>query len=203
MFETNMIVLNQRRLQLETNILKQKRDELHKKYGFVPMQAQMLPFIPALIQLPIHLTMYVSINTMLSSYPLWNSGGFITNNGYNFSDLSLTDNTFIFPVSIGLTMGILQFVFNYKNILQRSVINSSNKLKILSIGLISYLSMNWTIGFNLYILSNLFPYVLQQLLLNINQFRKFVGLKNINESMFDYIKVQIVNEITKFSLRIK
>merc|ERR1712154_277040 len=53
---------------------------------------------------------------------------------------------------------------------------------------LAYLSMNWCIGFNLYVLSNLSVYIAQQKLMDSNNFRKMVCLSLSKETEATILK---------------
>ena len=181
------------------------RQELKIKYGYDVSKTQLLPYSSALIQIPIHLTMYISLMTMYNRYPLWNQGGFklFNNDNLNFINLGLTDSTLILPLTIGCTMGILQYIMKKKN-KSRSVGIKENQLfsiNIISTVLITYLSMSWSMGFNLYILSNLSSYIIQQKLMDSNIFRNSVGLNSYSVIQSDVNKLQIIYKCMNIVMR--
>lgn len=214
-YEMNKSVFNERLLrkrgetslkdQIKTTNYIPNRKELNNKYGYNISKTQLLPYSSALIQIPIHLTMFVSLRTMSSKYQLWNEGGFqLFNNQYfNFLNLSSIDSTLILPFTIGITMGLLQYMLFHKN-RQRSIGINEKGLKFLNITtplIITYLSMNWSIGFNLYILSNLSSYIVQQNLLNSNIFRNIVGLNNYSLLQSDIKRLQIIYKCMNLAMK--
>ena len=71
---------------------KTETKRLLEKYGFNPYTQQMKLFIPAFIQIPIHLTLYCATRTMYPNYPNLKIGGTLW-----FSDLSMPDSTYFLP----------------------------------------------------------------------------------------------------------
>ena len=177
-----------------------QRKQVFGKYGYNVSKTQLLPYTAAAVQIPIHLTMFVSLRTMSSEYPLWSSGGpqFLN----NLSNLSVIDSSMALPLSIGCTMAVLQYMMYQRNKVRSAGLNSHGLMlvNVSSIAAIAYLSISWSVGFNLYILSNLSSYVVQQKLMDSNIFRRMVGLNKYSDIQPDIKKLQIVYHCMKLSI---
>ena len=65
---------------------------LKAKYGFNPYTQQFKQLVPALNQIPIHMSLFVATRTMYPAYPDWKQGGAVW-----FTDLSVGDPFYIWP----------------------------------------------------------------------------------------------------------
>lgn len=119
----------------------------------------------------------------------------------DLTNLALTDSSMVLPVSIGCTMGMLQYLMYRRNEERDARISKGPLIAAggLATVLIAYFSLNWSIGFNLYILSNLSSYVLQTTLMDNNTFRGLVGLKRFNELQPDIRKLQIAYHVMRLT----
>ena len=147
------------------------RKGIHKKYGYNVSTTQLLPYSAALVQLPIHLTMFVALRTMTQKYPLWTQGGpevELPGLSLALSNLSLTDASLVLPLSIGCTMGVLQLMMYRRNQVREANIPQGALMYVnaaATLG-IAYMALSWSIGFNLYIVANLSSYVVQTRLMD-------------------------------------
>eukprot|EP01084_Bolivina_argentea_P218804 371226_1 len=92
------------------------RKKLKHRYGYYMTATQLLPYTAAMVQIPVHLTMFVAIRTMSSQYPLWSEGGPVFDNAVlHLSNLSITDSSYVLPISIACVMGALQFMVMERN----------------------------------------------------------------------------------------
>ena len=171
-------------------------DKIKVKYGFNPLYTQFRPLLTGICQMPIHMTFYISIRTMYSSYPDWKYGGL-----YWWTNLSLADPYWILPIGVGACMGLsfmntMRFQNNDSMVLGGGAVPPGMiKVGFAAMALVMVpISHFWSAGFNLYMSANILSYMMQFTLLQNNQFRATFGIKS---TQYQYQFQKELREINK------
>ena len=155
-------------------------EKIRVKYGFNPLYAQFRPLLVGVCQAPIHMTFYISIRTMYSSFPDWKYGGMSW-----WTNLSLSDPYWILPISVGCCMGLsfwntMRFQNSDSMVLGGGAIPPGmikGGFAVMALVMVP-ISHFWSAGFNLYMSANILSYMMQFTLLQNNKFRSIFGIKS-------------------------
>ena len=154
----------------------QRQKELKSKYGFNPYTQEMKKMIPAMMQIPVHMSLYVATRTMYPTYPDWKQGGILW-----FQDLSIGDPYYVWPTISALTMIVSGWALTKNMNLQAQFPNVPMNLILYLTTAASLcvipISRYFPVGLNIYVASNIISYMTQTWLLDNQQFRDLVGLK--------------------------
>ena len=154
----------------------QRQKELKSKYGFNPYTQEIKKVLPILLQIPIHMSLFVGTRTMYPTYPDWKEGGMLW-----FNDLSIGDPFYVWPTIAASTMIYSGWAMTKNMDLQAKFPNIPMNLILYattaaSLCFIPVAGM-FPVGLNIYIASNIMSYMIQTQLLDNRNFRDKVGLK--------------------------
>ncbi|ETO04452.1 inner membrane protein [Reticulomyxa filosa] len=166
-----------------TEKLLQEMSAIKKKYGFNPPREMSKQFWGMFVQFPIHLTCLYAICTMHNTYPEWKRGG-----AYWFSDLSLSDPTWVLPATATGCMLLCVFL-NIRLQTRLSTkydvaLSSPFKISLQTMNRISYVfalsllpvAHAMPAGFNLYMIANILSFSLQTHILRSDLFRNLTNM---------------------------
>lgn len=154
----------------------ERQKELKSKYGFNPYIQDFKKMFPAMMQVPVHMALFVATRTMYPTYPDWKEGGALW-----FQDLSIVDPYYVWPTLSALTMIAsgwamsknMNLAAQFPNVPTNLILYLTTAASLAVIPMSAY----FPVGLNIYFTSNIMSYMTQGWLLDNRQFRDLVGLK--------------------------